>query len=63
MDRAQNIIVIKTLPGLASGSCGSFDSMEYDGLVGSIAGDDTGLLIMRDNDCAERFMNEMGKGF
>ena len=40
-DVAQNILVIKTLPGLASAACSALDGMSIDGLVGTIAGDDT----------------------
>lgn len=52
---AQNILVLKTLPGLASAACSAFDSMDIDGLVGTIAGDDTAFLAMKNNDLAESF--------
>ena len=52
---AQNIIVLKTLPGLAHAACGAIDSIAPEGFVGSIAGDDTGFLLMRDNQTAEVF--------
>jgi transcriptional regulator of arginine metabolism len=51
---AQNIIVIKTLPGLASAACSTLDSMEIANLVGTLAGDDTAFLAMRDNESAEQ---------
>lgn len=53
-DAARNIIVLKTLPGMA-GAVGSFvDQLEHRGLVGSIAGDDTILLVMKtDEDAAD----------
>ena len=35
---AQNIIVIKTLPGLASAACAALDSMHIETLVGTLAG-------------------------
>ena len=38
-DRAQNIVVLKTMPGLASAACAAIDGMEISGLVGSLAGD------------------------
>ena len=60
-DVAQNIVVVKTMPGLASAACSALDSMEIPGMVGSLAGDDTGILIMRDNDAAERFNQEVHK--
>jgi len=56
---AQNIVVIKTLPGLAPAACGAIDSMDIRDLMGSIAGDDTGFLAMRDVSAAERFCNEI----
>ena len=61
VDRAQNIVVVRTMPGLASAACSALDSMESPGMVGSLAGDDTGILIMRDNDAAERFNQEVHK--
>ena len=45
--RAQNIVVLKTMPGLASAACSALDNMEINYMVGSLAGDDTVLLIMR----------------
>ena len=58
-DRAQNIVVLKTMPGLASAACAAIDGMEIAGLVGSLAGDDTALLIMRDNEQAAAFCDEI----
>ncbi len=59
VDVAQNIIVLKTMPGLASAVCSALDGMEISGMVGTIAGDDTGLLIMRDNASAQHFSTEI----
>ena len=56
---AQNIVVIKTLPGLASAACSAIDSMGIRNLVGSIAGDDTAFLAMTDNAAAERFCKDI----
>ncbi len=58
-DRAQNIVVIKTMPGLASAACSALDGMDNSDLVGTIAGDDTGFLVMRDNRAAENFCHEL----
>ena len=60
---AQNIVVVKTMPGLASAACSALDGMEIQGMVGSLAGDDTGILIMQDNACAEAFNSEVHKLF
>ena len=61
VDVAQNIVVVRTMPGLASAACSALDSMDIDGMVGSLAGDDTGILIMRDNGLAQRFGSEVHK--
>ena len=58
-DCAQNIVVLKTMPGLASAACAALDNMDIDVLVGSLAGDDTALLVMRDNECALSFCDEL----
>ena len=60
-DVAQNIVVVKTMPGLASAACSALDRMEIPGMVGSLAGDDTGILIMRDNASAQQFSTEVHK--
>jgi len=56
---AQNIVVIKTLPGLAPAACSAIDSMGIRSLVGTIAGDDTAFLAMTDNAAAERFCKDI----
>lgn len=61
VDLAQNIVVVRTMPGLASAACSALDSMDIPGMVGSLAGDDTGILIMRDNASAEQFNREVHK--
>lgn len=61
VDVAQNIVVVRTMPGLASAACSALDSMEIPGMVGSLAGDDTGILIMRDNTAAQQFSGEVHK--
>ena len=58
-DVAQNFIVIKTLPGLASAACSALDQMEIEKLVGTIAGDDTAFLLFKDNLSAEYFLKEI----
>jgi transcriptional regulator of arginine metabolism len=56
---AQNIVVIKTLPGLAPAACSAIDGMNIRNLLGSIAGDDTAFLAMSDNASAEKFCKEI----
>ena len=59
VDVAQNIIVLKTMPGLASAAGAALDGMEIEGMVGSLAGDDTVILIMRTTQLAEELCKEM----
>ena len=58
-DIAQNLFIIRTLPGLASAACSAMDAIEVDGLVGTIAGDDTAFLAMKDNDAAKALYAEI----
>lgn len=58
-DVAQNMLVLKTLPGLASGASSTLDGMNIEGLVGTIAGDDTALLVMKDNAVAVKLYHEI----
>ena len=60
-DVAQNIVVVRTMPGLASAACSALDNMDIPGMVGTLAGDDTGILIMRDNQSAQQFSSEIHK--
>ena len=59
IDYAQNIVVIKTMPGLASAACSALDNMELSYMVGSLAGDDTAFLLMRDEASAVSFCEEL----
>ena len=61
VEAAQKLVVVKTMPGLASAACSALDGMEIAGMVGSLAGDDTGMLIMRDSASAEAFCSEAHK--
>ena len=58
-DYAQNIIVIRTLPGLASAAGSAIDSMNMSMVVGTLAGDDTVMVVMRDNNSAAAFCGEI----
>ena len=56
---AQNIVVIKTMPGLASAACAALDNMDITYMVGSLAGDDTAFLLMQDAESAAAFCEEI----
>ena len=58
-DYAQNIIVIRTLPGLASAAGSAIDAMNMSLVVGTLAGDDTAIVVMRDQNAAAAFCSEI----
>ena len=58
-DYAQNIIVVRTLPGLASAAASAIDGMNMSAVVGSLAGDDTVMIVMRDMNAAAAFCGEI----
>ena len=59
IDSAENMVVVKTMPGLASAACAALDSMDVGYMVGSLAGDDTAFLVMRDTESATAFCEEI----
>lgn len=58
-DVAQNIVVIKTYPGMANALCSLIDAMKNPDIVGTIAGDDTIFVVMRSGDRAGGFKKEL----
>ena len=46
VDYAQNLLVIKTFPGMANAACAAIDSICRGDIVGSIAGDDTIIAVL-----------------
>lgn len=59
IESAQNIVVIKTMSGLANAAAAAVDSMNVPYMVGSLAGDDTAFLVMRDTESAKNFCEEV----
>ncbi len=47
MDMAQNILVLKTVPGMAMAVAAAIDAIKFKEIVGSIAGDDTIMMAVR----------------
>ena len=52
-DNAENLLVLRTLPGLAMAVCTALDGMKIEGLLGTVAGDDTCFLAMKTAEQAE----------
>ena len=61
MDMAQNILVIKTVSGMAMAVCAAIDSMKWNEVVGSIAGDDTIMCAIRSVDDTIKVMDKISK--
>ena len=61
MDLAKNIVVIKTVSGMAGAVCAAIDAMKFQEMVGSIAGDDTIICIIRDDEEAVKIMKTLRK--
>lgn len=59
MDIAQNILVIKTVSGMAGAVCASIDAMNIHEIVGSIAGDDTIMCAIRTNEDTVAIMKKL----
>ena len=58
-DYAQNLVVIHTLPGLANAAASALDAMNMSVVLGTIAGDDTVFVVMRDTNSAAAFCGEI----
>ena len=58
-DYAQNLVVIHTLPGLANAAASAIDAMNMSVVLGSLAGDDTVMIVMRDTNAAAQFCGEI----
>lgn len=59
MDNAQNILVIRTVSGMAMAVAAALDHMELPEIVGSIAGDDTIMCAVRSVDDTIVIMNRL----
>lgn len=56
MDSAQNILVIRTVSGMAMAAAAAVDAMKFPGCVGSIAGDDTIMVAVKTVDDTHKLM-------
>ena len=63
VDYAMNTIVLKCRAGMAQGTCAAIDSVNHQGVVGTIAGDDTIFILVRSEADAKklskRFRSEL----
>ena len=57
IEAAENIVVVKTFPGMANAAAAALDALAEEAIVGSIAGDDTIFIVVHSNDEAFEFTN------
>ncbi|MGI6144171.1 MAG: arginine repressor [Clostridia bacterium] len=56
---SENLIVLKTYPGNAHGVASLLDSSNWEGIIGTLAGDDTILLIIKPREKVEDILNKL----
>ena len=56
---AQNLVVVKTLSGNGANAGAVVDKLNHEEIVGSVAGDDTLLIVCYDNQAAEIVVNKI----
>ncbi|ADL05762.1 arginine repressor [Lacrimispora saccharolytica] len=61
MDMAQNILVIKTVSGMAMAVAAALDALHFSEMVGCIAGDDTIMCAIRSSDDTILMMDKLKK--
>jgi transcriptional regulator of arginine metabolism len=59
IDSAENIIVIKTMSGTAQGVAAAFDELEWPEVVGTVAGDNTILVVVRNRGQVEEVLSRL----
>jgi len=60
-DYANNILVVKTLPGMAPAVASAIDSLGWSEIVGTIAGDDTIMVVTRAERIAEEIQDKFNR--
>lgn len=61
VEAAQNIIVVKCMNGMAQAVCAAMDTLTFAGVVGTLAGEDTILVICKNNEAALEKQDEFRK--
>ena len=59
MDMAENILVIKTVPGMAMAVAAAIDAMQWHEIAGCIAGDDTIMCAIRSKEETVEVMDRL----
>lgn len=61
VDYAMNTVCVKCFSGTANAACAAIDSMQWNGVVGTIAGDDTIFVLCKTEEAAESFTLNLEK--
>ena len=61
IDYAENIVVIHCYVGMANAACAALDSIHWQDVVGTIAGDDTIFCVMREKSASAGFAQQLRK--
>ena len=59
VDFALNTVVIKCHTGMANAACAALDTMDFTGIVGTLAGDDTIFVLMKTEALAQALTTEI----
>ncbi|MGE5583131.1 MAG: arginine repressor [Bacillota bacterium] len=59
IDYAENIIVVKTMSGTAQGVAAAFDELEWPEVVGTVAGDNTIMIVVRSKPQVEEVLSRL----
>lgn len=59
MDFSENLIILNTLPGTANGLASAIDNVEWEEVIGSVAGDDTVLLVVKPKEMTENLFYKL----
>ncbi len=59
IDSSENIIVIKTLPGTANAVCSSLDYAKWPEVIGTVAGDDNILVVIKPKSAVPRVIKKL----
>ena len=59
IDYANNIVIIRTIQGMAQGVAYAIDNLHQDGVMGTIAGDDTIMIVTKTEDDAKKLVNKI----
>ncbi len=61
VQNAMNMVIVKTIPGSAQGCAMAIETLELEGVVGVLAGDDTVFIAMNSIGEAEALANRLGE--